>query len=410
MRRVQSRTKLILLALCFLLLSACADDSPSRSVMFIEAVAIDREDDKYRLTMQVFDPLHGGGNIQELTGPVTRLDTSWGETLTEAIHNLSLTNGKRVIYTKNRLIVVSEEIARDGLLQIMDYLLRYSETRSSINIVIAQGKASDIVQATMGGSLMPTTDMLRLLKNAHDSGMNLEVRLLDVMNALLEESTSMMIPAVKAMQLNVKTGEKKAKPSAGEADAAGSGEAAGDDPEQLSTIMELDGVALFRHDRLDAFCPQEEMAGIMWLLGEGAHAEIVTEFGDDRQISAHLISLDMEKSVRIVEGIPSFSYSFQGQLDLTGISPFEMKEHDQEVIDAAKHAIEERFVRQCYATAEALICEGGFDILQWGRWLRIEQPQYWQEHEQAWPELIRQCRLKVECDVNFKRIGRVSSH
>ncbi|MEG0570196.1 MAG: hypothetical protein RR497_00950, partial [Oscillospiraceae bacterium] len=104
----------ICLCLCTVMLSSCSGSVKLSERALVQGIGIDSDGEKIVLTLQIFSP--SGGNKGELaaTSENAKLIRSTGNTLAFAIENASLTQGKEIFLGHARVIVIGEELAKQG--------------------------------------------------------------------------------------------------------------------------------------------------------------------------------------------------------------------------------------------------------------------------------------------------------
>ncbi len=129
------RLDLLLIALLFLtLLAGCWDKKELNDLAIAVGLAIDKSEGGYKLSTQIVNPseVSPQANSSGIT-PVT-VRSKQGKTMYEAIRRLSLTNSRRIYTSHLRLLVISEEVAKEGITEVLDYLSRDKDFRANDQI------------------------------------------------------------------------------------------------------------------------------------------------------------------------------------------------------------------------------------------------------------------------------------
>lgn len=139
------------LFLLFSLVAGCWSRNEIESIAIIEGMGIDvtkvNGQDKFMLTVNILRPSLAGGGPQSGGGsrgmPIYWRTTVIGETLSDAERSINLRIPRRVFYGHIRFVLISEEAARQGLTDIIDYLHRNRRIRPRILILLTDNKASE---------------------------------------------------------------------------------------------------------------------------------------------------------------------------------------------------------------------------------------------------------------------------
>jgi len=98
-------------------------------------------------------------NISSDTGKLpmySEIYTSKSKTMFDAIRNVIEITGKRIFWGHAKILIISEDIAKEGLIPVIDWSLRDSEIRNDIDLLIAKGSSAE-----------------NILKNKHYNGNSL---------------------------------------------------------------------------------------------------------------------------------------------------------------------------------------------------------------------------------------------
>ena len=114
--------------------------------LMIQGIAIDlnheNNNNNYKLTVQAYD----FKNPEDKNEPKIRVIESIGNTVSEALENLKKITGLTPLYSQNKIIIFSEELAKNGIIKIIDFFSRYYENRPSVKLRIAQNNAGDFLK------------------------------------------------------------------------------------------------------------------------------------------------------------------------------------------------------------------------------------------------------------------------
>ena len=123
-------------------------------------VDLDQEKGEYSCTTQIFDPMMGAATIQEQDKPITRVIETTGESISAAVAAMTEQIGRKPYYSQNKVIVIGEEIAKEGITSMTDYFDRDWETRLTMQVLIGCLLYTSILsshfseQTIMGGVLI----------------------------------------------------------------------------------------------------------------------------------------------------------------------------------------------------------------------------------------------------------------
>ena len=131
-----------------ILLSSCVGQEPN-DIAYVTALGIDKKDDEYVYTIQFANPTKISGGASEEGGKggqiVENLSVG-GNSIYSGINNANAILSKNLSLAHAKLVVVSEDVARDGLYDITDLLARNGEIRPDIYIAVAENSQEYILE------------------------------------------------------------------------------------------------------------------------------------------------------------------------------------------------------------------------------------------------------------------------
>lgn len=160
-------TLIMLLLFSNTLLSGCRDASEVDDNVYAVAIGLDKGlNNKAVLTIQY--PLYkqhqntgmSGGGDGESTSNVHSIETP---ALLEGIDLMNMAISRRVILSHTKMLVISEDFAREGVGDFLAPLARFRGSRRSMFVVICKGRAMDFIQenkTTIGASITKGIELM----------------------------------------------------------------------------------------------------------------------------------------------------------------------------------------------------------------------------------------------------------
>ena len=151
---MRARILLGLILLMMPILSGCWSRIEVNDLAFVTAAGIDKmEDGKIRLALQVAIPRMLGAAGQGGFGGEKGIGTKavWvvsekGETILDAYRRLQEKLPRRIFFSHSAIIVIGEQMARDGISPILDFFIRQREARMRSYILFTKGESVKILK------------------------------------------------------------------------------------------------------------------------------------------------------------------------------------------------------------------------------------------------------------------------
>ncbi|VBB07664.1 spore germination gerac [Lucifera butyrica] len=175
---------LILLFLVLLspVLSGCNGSKETDEVSYIIAIGIDAADNgMLEVSYRLASPRALAGSSESSAssgGKTSEIISVTAPSLAEARNLLEASLSRSVLLSHNKSFVISEQLARRGLQEVIGPLLRYREFRGSMYIIITREKAKDFLLKNHSQiEALPSRWIESLMLEAGESGYLLPTRL-----------------------------------------------------------------------------------------------------------------------------------------------------------------------------------------------------------------------------------------
>lgn len=142
------KTASVALLVSMLLLGGCWSVKELNEISVVIGMGIDQEEDRYKVTLQVVDPSQMYGRSPMNRSPIIVVSEK-ADTLIEAVRKITTKAPRRMYGGHLRILIFGERVARKGLGDTLDLLLRDPEIRPDFNIAIAKNVSARDLLATM---------------------------------------------------------------------------------------------------------------------------------------------------------------------------------------------------------------------------------------------------------------------
>lgn len=175
-----------------LLLSGCADVTELGDRAIVQLAAIDHDGSEYKLSCLLFSAGGSGGTIDVTKDNVIKV-TGSGETLSEAIEQVSLIDGKDIYMSEAKLIVLGSGFEQQDV--ISSLMMLYRDMRCSLSTPICCAESAELLtdlEFTEG--ITAAEKPFSMIRNAELMAAAQETTLLDVLSGN-EADRAVMIPS-----------------------------------------------------------------------------------------------------------------------------------------------------------------------------------------------------------------------
>ncbi|WP_066308558.1 Ger(x)C family spore germination protein [Bacillus sp. FJAT-29814] len=391
---MKNRIATALLILTFApMLSGCWNQKELTELAFVMAIGIDKgkNGDKYDVTFQVVVPSNvgsaqssGGGK-----GPPVVVYKSSGDTLTEASRKAKKMIPRVLYFAHTNILIISEELAKEGILDIMDALDRDPELRTTTNMVIAKNARAEEMNSILTNlDKIPVLKFTKTLEATQQRlGENYKINIDDVLSGIVSPGKEPVIsgfviegdPNKGTTQENI----NKTKPP---------------------TVVTADGLAVMKNGKLAGWLSNEKARGALWMMNKmkGTYVDFslkgkkdavsVVPYLADTSIS---VSLKNSKPVATVNVKTIFKLSeINTDFDITNPLNTEMLEK------AAAKQIKQSIESSIRETQKLKA-----DIFGIGERVHRNNPAYWKKIKKNWDSHFAEMEFEIKVNTYFREAG-----
>ncbi len=250
-----------LLALCTLLsvltLPGCWDRREIGKIAIVMGFGIDKgeKEDEIDITAQIANTntiatseKSGGGGGEKK--PYLNL-SSRGEYVFPSIRASVTKSGARLYMAHNYVVLFGEDIARRGVGNYMDFFLRDHELRLDMHLLVARGRAEDVLDVDAGFQSIPALHINDLIRAQQQLSTGMTVTILDFMNRLAENRSAPLLPMIEI------------------------------DSARGNDVLRMTGTAVFDKDKMVGTLSETETRGFLWCADAVGQAVVVAHPGND---------------------------------------------------------------------------------------------------------------------------------
>lgn len=226
-----------------MIISGCWNYREVDKLLVVAGVALDKgKTERYAMTAEV---IHiSGGKDTKMTPKTISAE---GKTLFDAARNIISVSGKRLYWSHINVIIISKELASEGVIDILDWLIRDAETREDTPILISRDETAKEIFGGEATEAVISVVLSDILENQKNLGKAQITNISDYEIASHIKGASVAIPAIHLKQEN----EKK--------------------------IPEIMGTAIIKNDRLAGFLEGEEAKSLYFIRDEIKSGVLVEE-------------------------------------------------------------------------------------------------------------------------------------
>ena len=239
--------KKILIILIVFLMTGCWNYRELNSLAITTAMAIDLTDKgEYEVSLLIANSMKAQASSQENESQ-TVIYSGKGKTIAQALKEIDLINPRQSYIGHVSIVLLSDKVAYKGVDDVLDLLLRNSESTKRFQLAIARdAKAKDIIKILTPLETFPAQNISDNIKVSHESqATSTSIRYSEFIYTLLEKGYNPILPSIILLG-DEKDGSKDKSLQQTVPDA----------------IIKLSTIGLFQDDKLVGFATKDESRGI----------------------------------------------------------------------------------------------------------------------------------------------------
>lgn len=401
---IRSSLRIVIsLSLCSVLLSSCLNPVQLNERAIVQAVGLDlAENGQIRLTLQVFSPAAEGGGSISATADNAKIIEGTGATVSEAIQNATLFQGKQLFVGHNRMILIGSALAKRGTEQSLSYFASSTGSRQNVHVAVAEGNASDILKAKINQGILPAETLEKIVENSEENGMMKSARLYEFLKTLETSYESSILPIMAVKKEPATNADIRGQSSSAQ---AGETKATDAELDEISSVHVV-GTAVFHGDKMSGTLNREESRGLLWTCGE-VEQTILTVSTDKFETAALRVFESQSRLSSTIGEDNRLSFALKVQCE-AAIGDCVVR--PGQVIGAADlellaRAGEDLIVAESEAVYLKAAIEEHADIFGLGSILWQKSPDLWRQKKDAWQEQLGEAGFQVEAKIELDRAG-----
>lgn len=368
--------KMLVLSLCIFVLSGCWDRIEVNDLAFVTATGFDMlKKNRIRVAVQIPLPSAMGGAGSSGGGGGTGsnkpyyVDSTVGRNVREANDLLQSRMSRKAFFAHRRVIVFGEKLARSGFKKSLDLIVEQSQARLSTFVLVTEGEAIDILNASPHLEKIPAEAIRELVK----TGYHRDVR--DVLNDIARPGKDPVLPVVKTKRTENKNGQKQQE-------------------------LAIANLAILKNDQLKFLTNKKETIGALWLLEKMDRRGYTFPIKEKGEINIGIIKANVRPKYSLKNSQPTFT------LNVNVSGNMMQNEVNLELNDPKEYQkVIQKLEEQIKSEVEAILTHSlseGIDIYGLGWYLSRKEGELWkQKWEKDWEKLLPELDVKINVDAEI---------
>lgn len=352
---------------------------------FVLGVAIDKgEQDESNVKLTIISEQFGGSSSEsggsESTSKQADVVITEGTTIFETIRKFNKFHSQKLFWGHIKYIIVSEELAKEDVLDYLDFFIRDHELRFDTSVAVSKDtSASDILKlGEKNKEFIPDT-LDSIFKNSQKISVSDRISLIELMKSFENEYTGEIIPSIS---IDETYGEEN------------------------SNIV-LNGYGVFDNKKLLGFISDDTSRGLNWINNKVQSSSIVVNDEKGNKVSLEVIDSICKKEIKFDSEIPELTLNIKFSTNISELMSQDdvFSEDKIKMLEEKQNKVVEEEINKIINYSKL----NGVDILPISDDIYNQYPIKWEKIKGNWKDVFEQIDIKVNINSKINRTYHIKS-
>lgn len=382
------KIKIFLTTILIIMSTGCYNYRELTKLAITSAIGINKTDDGYELIIQVINTQKTSSDSNSSGDtPKFIIYKTQGRTIQEALRNIILESPRRLYINHMALLVISEDVAKDGLNNIIDIFARDSEFRKQFLVLISKDKDTEDTLSVL--TALETLNSKKIKDSIYTDekylGVSNTVTFEDLLSDYVNDKREISIPSVM-LQGSKNKGEE-------------SDNIKESDPDARAILSNL---AVFKDHKLIGYLDKEDSINVSYLKKAIQNTIYTYRCEDNNYTSIEIIK--SKTNIEIDRQNNEIKFNINNTANINEIN-CNIDIQKQEDIDKLEKNIEKDMEKSIYRTIDKLVNTFNSDICGIEDTIYKEYPKYYKELKKLYNDDLLK-NLKYSVNVNLDLIAK----
>jgi spore germination protein KC len=370
-----SNMKLISCFLMLFILSGCIGAREINDLEIVIGMGVDKDEnpENILLTAQVVKATAGKASENESRGEDSKAFwnvSSRGNSVFDAVRQMTHKTGNRLFISHNQAVIFGNDVAKEGLQEYIDFFLRAHEMRPTALILIAEDRASDVLNAKPETEKFPAVNIAKLIKTYGFTSNFYKVNMEDFASCLLNPTKAQLVPLVSIIQ----DGEYK--------------------------DVYVSGMVVFKKGKMVSKLTHDDVRGLLWILGKVKSGVIIVPSPNEQgKAVLEIIKAKSKVTPEIKDGKIVMHIKIREESSLSEQTTSENLATN-EAFEKIQEASAEVIRKEAMAAFNKSV-ELNADIFGFGEMLHKKYSKEWKTLKDNWDEIYPTIELNIDVETKI---------
>ena len=380
--------------ICCTVLTGCWGQRELNELSIAFALGIDFVDGEYVVTTQIINPSELSPARQEGGGDQAPVATyvAKGQTLFEAFRRLTKVAPRKVYFSYVRIVVLGETLARRGILDSLDFLLRKNEFRTDFYLLVARGtRAEETLRVLTNFNPIPAEKVFSAIEKSESFwAATGKVTIDELITDVIQEGRE---PVLTGLRIESDQGNQGAQESV-------------QTIEQQASLTLAD-MGAFRGNKFIGWLSETESKGFNYTQNNVFDTITTVPCPDKGKLAVKIRRSEATLRTKVTNGLPRGSISIQLEGNIGDVA-CDVDLSQEKTILALKRQTENKIRDVISESVHKAQKELHSDIFGFGEQLSRSDPHAWATLKNNWGDIFADMPIEIAVNVDIRASGSMT--
>ena len=381
--------KVILSLIILFCLTGCWNYNELNDYSIVSGVAIDKDGDEYEASVLISNSPKNSSDSSNSSESQVVVYSGKGKSIFSALKQIGLISPKELYFGSFSVLILSEEVAKDGVNNAVDFFVRYPNSRKNFYVVLSkENKAKDTLKIITPLTSFPSQNITDNVRSTTElQGIISSINFNDFLSTILSDGVEATVNCIE-VKGNKEEGSSEENTKSSEPKA----------------YTKLGNLGIFKDDKLIDWANRDESLGINIINGNTREMFLDLEY-EDGYVVIDSISFSSDISVELKDNKPVVNINLSGEARIIEVKG-NINLKDSDVIEKLQKKKNKKIKKRVNEAIELAI-ENQTDIFGFGQKFYQEYPEYFNKAKKNWNSNLGKIDIKIKSDLMLK--NKVSS-
>ena len=381
--------KVILSLIILFCLTGCWNYNELNDYSIVSGVAIDKDGDEYEASVLISNSPKNSSDSSNSSESQVVVYSGKGKSIFSALKQIGLISPKELYFGSFSVLILSEEVAKDGVNNAVDFFVRYPNSRKNFYVVLSkENKAKDTLKIITPLTSFPSQNITDNVRSTTElQGIISSINFNDFLSTILSDGVEATVNCIE-VKGNKEEGSSEENTKSSEPKA----------------YTKLGNLGIFKDDKLIDWANRDESLGINIINGNTREMFLDLEY-EDGYVVIDSTSFSSDINVELKNNKPTININLSGEariIEVKGANDLE----DSKVIEELQKKANKKIKKRANQAIDLAI-KNKTDIFGFGQKFYQEYPEYFKSVKDEWNNNLEEIEINVKSDLILK--NKVSS-